>query len=153
MSWAVGHATTGYGIYLDEDETGKFVMAYGSAHGLFEHSYLDDDDDEDEDDERDIDEDAAREGIERDMEGMFLDDGCVTDCCLTDMAGYDGYDAMDGLFLFCKKRGSIIVNDASNLYSSMDELAGELRASYGEYLPSDFDYAGHVRSLCVSREW
>lgn len=152
MSWAVGHATTGYGIYLDRDETSKFIMAYGSAHEFFEQSYLDDDDDEDEDDERDIDEGAAREGIERDMEGMFLDDDCVTDCDLTDMAGND-YDAMDGLFLFCEKRGSIIVNDASNLYSSMDKLVGELRASYGDCLPSDFDYAGHVRSLCVSREW
>ena len=157
MSWAaVGHPVTGYGIYLNEDEASKFVMAYGKAHRLFKQSYLDDDDDEDEDDKRDINEDAAREGIERDMGGMFLDDDRITDCEIFDiMSGRDGRDweVMDGLFLFCMKLGGIIANDASNLYASMDELVDELRASYGEYLPSDFDYAGHVWLLCVSREW
>lgn len=138
MGFGVGHAITGYGLYLDEEETRAFVERYGSEHGLY--------------DETSIDVDAAADAIEQGMDALFLANERITDCVLSDFAGNE-VEAENGLFLFCKRCGGIVASDATNLYASMEELTDELRASYGTYLPSGFDYVGHVRMLRVSMEW
>lgn len=138
MGFGIGHAITGYGLYLNDEETYAFVEKYGSEYGLYDDEIIDDA--------------AATDAIEQDMDALFLANERITDCALSDFSGNE-VEGEDGLFLFCKKHGGIVASDATNLYASMDDLADELRASYGAYLPSGFDYAEHVRMLRVSMEW
>lgn len=119
MGFGVGHAITGYGLYLNDEETYAFVEKYGSEYGLYDDEMIDDA--------------AATDAIEQDMDALFLANERITDCALSDFSGNE-VEGEDGLFLFCKKHGGIVASDATNLYASMDDLADELRASYGKII-------------------
>lgn len=62
-----------------------------------------------------------------------------------DTFGDDGTE-LTGAFLFAMKQGDIIAG-SDQLYSSVSELADEMRRWYGKYLPDGFDYAKHLALL------
>lgn len=147
MSLTMGrHGIVRYGIYLDEAETERYVADYGRRNSVLRRYYGGDDSDDS------VDVPAAKYQIADDIGGQFLDyiDGGVEDFLMFDLAGVEIGGDESGLFLPCSKRGSIVASDAEDMYADMGELVGELRDTYGWTLPSDFDYAGHVRLLCAS---
>lgn len=62
-----------------------------------------------------------------------------------DTFGDDGTEPT-GAFLFAMKQGDIVAG-SDQLYSSVSELADEMRKWYGKYLPDGFDYAKHLALL------
>jgi hypothetical protein len=147
MSLIIGkHGIVRYGIYLDGSETERYVTDYGRRNAVLSKYYGGDDSDDS------VDVPAAKYQIADDLGGQFLDyiDGGVEDFLMFDLSGVETGGDESGLFLPCTKHGSIVASDTEGTYADMGEFVGELRDTYGWTLPSDFDYAGHVRMLCAS---
>ena len=147
MSLIIGkHGIVRYGIYLDGPETERYITDYGRRNAVLSKYYGGDDSDDS------VDVPAAKYQIADDLGGQFLDyvDGGMDDFLMFDVSGVETGGDESGVFLPCSKRGGIVASDAESMYANMGELVGELRDTYGWTLPSDFDYAGHVRLLCAS---
>ena len=147
MSLIMGkHGIIRYGIYLDGSETERYVMDYGRRNAILRRYYGGDDGDDS------VDVPAAKYQIGDDLGGQFVAyaGGGVEDFLMFDIAVAETGGDESGLLLPCSKRGGIVTSDAEGMYADMGELVGELREAYGWTLPSDFDYAGHVRLLCAS---
>lgn len=56
----------------------------------------------------------------------------------------DDDDFVDGVFLYAEKQGCITLEHSNYAYKNLNEMADEFRQAYGNYLPDDFDYVGHL---------
>ena len=51
----------------------------------------------------------------------------------------------DGVMLYGSKRGTVFADEAeTKCYKNIDDMADDIRKTYGEYLPDNFDYKSHL---------
>ena len=116
----------GYGLFLNKDEADAFAREY-----------------------------AAKEDGDMDIWDIFieLEASCLSDdnYDMREVHHLDGKahgdvtnDFVDGIFLYAKKQGCITLEHSNYAYKDLGEMADEFRTAYGEYLPENFNYVGHL---------
>lgn len=116
----------GYGLFLNTEEADAFAHEY-----------------------------AVKEDVDMDIWDIAIDLGASYLCddnydmrhvCHLDKKEHQEDDEcfVDGIFLYAKKQGCIVLDHADYAYANLSEMADEFRAAYGKYLPDNFDYVGHL---------
>jgi hypothetical protein len=129
MSMVYG-AEAGYGMFLNSDERDAFVEKMAKIKEL---------------DEMDV---LPEEGASN----LSLDDGYESwdiDFLSGNHSVDDGDDENGGCFFYANKQGGII-KGKTDLYDSLSDMADEFRKKYGDVLPDDFNYEGHLAHLRAS---
>lgn len=123
------YGESGYGMFLDEEESYRFCDAYAKAHQNPEiQGYL------------------VPETL-----GLrdFLGDDVYDICEIHHLDGREYPEDKDrfreGIFFFADRQGSVFRVDSDKAcYADMGEMANEFREKYAPYLPDGFDFETHL---------
>lgn len=121
MHWG---GETGFGLFLNEEEAASFEHAFAEKNGLYDDAVCD---------YIGVSVSVLRDD-EYDLRHVWHLDG------KEHQEDYD--DFVCGIFLYAQKQGGI--TSTAHIYNDLNEMADEFRQRYGEYLPDNFDYVGHL---------
>ena len=114
----------GFGMFLNEDEASSFAQVYADKNGIYA--------------------DAAFDFFGNENAVLSNDDYDLRHVWHLDGRSHkeDDDDFVYGVVLYSKRQGGI--TSTANIYTNLDEMANEFRDRYGDYLPQNFDYLGHL---------